>query len=458
MKKFVYWTTLVVFCFVVSACGGGGGGESSTTTNTTTNPDPPVCVETAWTPDPSTKDLGTTFTQTSNCGTPRSAVGTKPPTNSDVVFEIKRLGFAAVPANEKNVGIVWAINETGAALIPNWQSGAQTVVDYVNTVLAKTTTKQLHIEKFKVYPDNGYDNARNDPAFYYNNGFVAGRNNYSLQGQTIFTFIYTNLSQVPNSIRGRGVTSASAGTVRIGDVYFSIDVIIENATLSSLLGKAQVDANAHSVGHWEQSLFDYLHESGHSFDLNCDEGYNYVWTDQSGVLPNLGSYNARTEYPNDPMYMEMRLAFDLPAPAVEYRFNDFNSWLIEKNANMQYDCNNIGPGVPAKVSVKVVDVNGYAVVGASVKTFGAADNDPFNGQENMQTQLEDLTTDANGMVKLTTTEFKSIAFIPYGNWIAIGIKASSNGKYAGQVLTLTDLEKAYLQQGINDYVITLKLN
>ena len=69
MKRMLSWMMLVVFCLVVAACGGGGGGSSA----------PAVCTDTVWTPDPSTQNLGTTFTQTSNCGTTRSAVGTKDP-------------------------------------------------------------------------------------------------------------------------------------------------------------------------------------------------------------------------------------------------------------------------------------------------------------------------------------------------------------------------------------------
>ena len=36
-----------------------------------------TCIDTTWTPDPSTICLGESFTQTSNCGTTRGAVGTK---------------------------------------------------------------------------------------------------------------------------------------------------------------------------------------------------------------------------------------------------------------------------------------------------------------------------------------------------------------------------------------------
>lgn len=54
------------FMAMIAGCGGGGGSE-----------EPTACVDSVWSPDPSTVPEGQVYEQTSNCGTKRNTVGTK---------------------------------------------------------------------------------------------------------------------------------------------------------------------------------------------------------------------------------------------------------------------------------------------------------------------------------------------------------------------------------------------
>lgn len=79
------------------------------------------CVDTSWTPDPSTVCDGETFTQTSNCGNTRTAIGTK------------NCAVCNTQADTNCDGTVsW--NEINTA-ISNWLSGTYNWVD-INTMIS----------------------------------------------------------------------------------------------------------------------------------------------------------------------------------------------------------------------------------------------------------------------------------------------------------------------------------
>lgn len=435
MRKWMVFVSLLLVA-LFSGCGGGGSSGASGQTQQGT--------DTSGSNGNSDSDLTNPGNDNPETGTP----GTDPIVEQP---RIKTQSFTAIPQSQMEETVVFVTNDSFANAHPNWTMHAQVAVDQFNLVLAKTTTKHI-TAIFKTCPDNAFANAATDPTFHHDNNFSSGAG-----GTTIFDFVYTDASQIPEIVKIGDLRTANASAIVLNGKRYEHVFISESASLSILLGKAVVDLNSRSVGHYEQALFPLFHEWGHTLSLAADEGYNYVFTDQSGDLPNLGSYSRRTTFPNDPMSMEAWFTFDLPAPVITYQFSPFNSWLIQKNANHQYNLWEITQGIPSQVWIKVTR-GGAAVAGAEVKLYAAAKNaivfDNSNAV-NLRTVLGTFTTDAQGYVKLQTSRIWDMW--ENNEYIAWGIKAAQAGAHAGTLLTVTDLESAFLKDGINTLELSLQL-
>jgi len=89
-----------------------------------TTPDcTPPCVDTSWSPDPSTVCSGTSFTQTSNCGTTRTNTGTNPSSppcfKSHINLSPTSFTFSGVSGGLTPAGQTLNIANTGNAAL-NW--------------------------------------------------------------------------------------------------------------------------------------------------------------------------------------------------------------------------------------------------------------------------------------------------------------------------------------------------
>ena len=340
------------------------------------------------------------------------------------------------------------MNESFAQTHSDWQARAQGIIDHVNVVLNRNegNRKSYSVGRFMTYPDADFLKMAKGEIpenFFLDNGFSSDGG-----GTTIFYYILEDYHSIVQIFLGSGLPAPDFEK----DVYRSIDGKMKRFATAwlaegvddSLFTEVNPDIRNFYPNWYDLKTAGVLHEAvGHGLGLAAEDQYNYNFKDKTGTLPDLGTYTLglTDEYWGDPMTGS-------GGPASLWKFAPFNAWVIDKNANHQYSVYEVMYGIPAEIKVKVVDSYGMAINGAAVTVFGALDAKKTAHHE-MKTLLETLTTDANGEAVIKN-DFPD-------TWLAKGIKASHNGKYAGQYLILTDLEIAYLRQGLDKYVITLTL-
>jgi hypothetical protein len=423
MKKTkMNWLIAIFLIFMVVgliACGSGGNADTSApapTPTPTPNPPPPTPPPTPTTPS------------------------------------IKVDGFVAIPDDQYTESIVMVMNENFASSHSNWQTIAQVMLDEENTALNRTAgnKKQYVIGRFMTLLDANvvtmYENGP-DSSFYLDNGFTR------CGGTTVFFYLYDGIANKPSFESGglHHVRSSSDGRI-LEEVWISYDIASSPFT-NLVQGTLAYDIESNAL----------RHELGHTAGLAAEEWYRYQFQDFTGVLPNLGAYSRQVQFPADPMDSGVGVG-------VLTEFAPFNSWLININANHQYNLKEVIEGVPAILKVKVVDSANNPISGATVQVFAAlwgsvAANGGLISDIPVTSSIPLLNglTDANGEFLInsddTITSTHEGVTLPHKFSTGLSakiIKVASGGKVAGTFLTLTDLEKAYLQDGLDTLVITLK--
>ncbi|MDD5397021.1 MAG: hypothetical protein PHW24_03100 [Candidatus Moranbacteria bacterium] len=378
---------------------------------------------------------------------------TPPPTPS-------RLTLASVPAADLTDNVDVLINQSYVTLHPevtNELGLVLSMINDVNSVIIKDSSNKKHFALSKIipYPDSEFSTTRNNitgnPTYIRNNNSFVGNSNYT--GSSLVLWYYTGaggLSRdvLPKYFIDNGGGTAYAGYVVISGKTHGVSCIAMDGMGDYLL--VQRDSAPKYVNGFsshDASLRTVLHEAvGHGGGAGVPEQYSLNFTDSSGTLPSL-NYDFNAKYPEDPMSGAGVVEYNI----LQSKFSPFNSWLILHNANHQLSTRQIADVTKTMtIQVKVVDLSGNPVVGATVISYGAVatSGGSWGIAKNMTGgPLETLTTGANGMVKMTNRIGTS--------WFVEGVKAYSGSKKGGSVLNSYDMQAAYWMQNLDEYVLTI---
>lgn len=353
--------------------------------------------------------------------------------------------LSPVPANELGEAITVLANRPASDAIPNVAANVNTFVNDVSGVFAKTTPKRYSLDSFKTYTDAEFAGIATNPAFFKDNAYPS---NSRYGGTTIVYYLYNNVSELPALFTSFGhafMTFTSIGGKTYGLIYRA-----SYAPWSELIGR--VELSKLFPTRYDSSMYGFCHELGHTMGLGSPEWYGVTLTDNSEILPNLGSYSLRAAYPMDPMTS--------PVTWNGIQFNAFNSWLISNNANHQIDMWQVFSNLPKVIKVRIVDALGNPVSGASVKVYEALKNQVAPGgttglvnyyvQTDMslpEALLQDTLSDANGEVVITRD---------FSTRLAKMIKAWSGAKSGGVFMEVVELEEQWWKYwNIDSYTKTI---
>lgn len=364
---------------------------------------------------------------------------------------IKEKGFPIITDESKYIEPVSVIvNESYVLKYPDWKIKVQNAIDSVNVGLNKNpeNKKQFIVAKFETYPDKNitdmYVNGLGSE-YRYDAGYPY------CWGTTLVLFIYDEEKNKPAMFSG--ILSSNFHTRRavsdgrrINEAWIAYSESFSPFT-NLTLGMTWYEWSLESI---------YQEMVGHPGGLAAEEYYRYnlVW-DSSNVLPKLEQFDAQDYFQNDPM---------LGASFV-MKFTNFSSFVINRNSEHTYTAEQIAEGIPDVIKVRVFDRYGNLVSGAKVRVFaGLWGNAWVNVPVSAPILLLEKETDENGEVVINSddgdkTTFKDLTLThKFGPKLAAKIiKAELNGMYAGSYLLLYELERAYLQFGMNTYTVELKL-
>jgi hypothetical protein len=406
MKRIV---CVVIMLFLLSGCGGGGsdGGKSTLTVT-------PITTPTVSTTVPGTK------------------------TN---IF------LSPVPASDLTETINFLVNKDFADIHPELETNVRQIVADINAVLAKDPEckKRYALGKVITYANAAaLDTIRTTPDYFYDNKFIG---NPYVGGTTVVYWTQPDGGNLPKFFQG---STGLAGTNYINGKTYGFILIAEVTTNTILLGIDNLPKAVNGLSSYYVKLSTLLHELGHTLGLGAPEWYGLVCSDKSGTLPTL-DLNFKAQFSQDPMSSSDVWKYNIQ----EYKFSPFNSWFISHNANHQLSVVGVMFAAHNLVQpwVKVVDTSGAPVPNATVIVYGGIwyDNTGYSDvviAKNMETVLQTLSTDVNGMAKIINND----------PWDAKGVKAYRGEKLAGAVYTSVDLEMAYFQNDeANKYTYVLEL-
>ena len=354
------------------------------------------------------------------------------------------------PSENFKEGVTIVVNENYTLAQPDWEKKIKDAVDFINIILNRNegNKKQIFIAKIAVYPDvdigNIYDGGIENKKFIFDNKFP-----YSF-GTTIVLFIYNGENNVKIFNRTNGESFHRMRTFSSGkkleEVWSSFDA--ENSPFTNLRPED---------GGYERMMQNIIHEIGHASGLAEEELYRYFFNDMSEELPNLKPFCPwmRGDFLHDPMYSDF----------TPLKFSDFNSWIINMNAEHPYSGEQIAASIPEEIKVSVVDECGVPVAKAKVKVFAALWGDVWDNIYILDPiLLLETETDENGEAAISSDDSEkstykclTVSHRFSSRLPAKIVKVSAGDKYAGAYLLLYDLEKAYLQDKQNVYTLKLKL-
>ena len=352
--------------------------------------------------------------------------------------------FPSLSEDEYTEKIVFAVNEEYALYNPNWEYGAQEVIDYVNEVLAKTTEKNYEIEKFMTYETEEYESLP------FNEDYYTLTDGYE-SGTTLFFYVPIENNSIasdpPQNVLDSGKVNVAYYSIIDGIKYNSIWIVGGAAGYSLLEG--QEVAIQKNIS-YDQRMMTTLHELGHTLGLAYGEWYSYEFDDETNVLPYLGMYDYRYDiYPNDPM---------CAGNSEDWEFSSFNSAIINKNTKYTYNFIQIATYHAQKPIVKVVGENGKSIPNATVKVFGAKKNCFYCNEFDMSEPLQILETDSNGEVEIDNISAAwHLSEAEDTGWSAKIIKASDGNKHGGTVFTLVDSQESCITDGHDVHYIYITL-
>jgi len=349
-----------------------------------------------------------------------------------------------VPASDLIEKINFLVNEDFASEHPEMENNIFQMVEDVNAVLAKSgIEKRYALGEVMTYPNaEALYSIRNTPGYFYDNNFV-GNSNYG--GTTVVYWLQEKWGENAQFFNDMGI-AGGAGYTNINGKKYGLVYLTQLKTENPLLGKNNsLNAETYVTGlsMYDAHLSGLLHELGHTLGCGSPEWYTIHCTDNSGTLPNL-AFDQRNLYPEDPMSCADVVKYNIQ----EYKFSPFNSWLIDHNANHQVDNMPITiAAMEMKIQIKVVCSSG-PVSNADIKVYCGISSDGGGSGVvvNMETVLQQTKTNRYGVASIDNN----------GSYI-IGVKASCDGKNAGSVITMTDLQKCFVVDELDTFVLTLYL-
>ncbi len=343
--------------------------------------------------------------------------------------------------------IVFALNKEYADKFPNWEQEADKVINDINFVFAKSTSKQFKINKYLVYNDSEYTdlftNPENYPEYYQDVDNHGG-----------LTYILL-------------VHKAGVSNQELKDLYGSDHVNLAWTTYKD--GKRYpvlLQANSESINILlEESrsivISMPVHEIGHFLGLGVPDWYFYEYSDCTGISPKFSDYNLRKDpyFLNDPMAMSSQEDVDF------FQFNELNSTIINKNLDFKYTYDDVRTNWFSKITkVYVTDKTGDPIPNATVKIFCARKGCFYcstqckgvaygGGVPEGSSPEQTLVTDENGYATYNG---------PVGAWemsetanspcIAKAIKVYYSGKSAVKTVNFIDLQKNYILNNSNEHI------
>ena len=362
--------------------------------------------------------------------------------------------FPEITENSQYIdSISVAINDSYMSNYPDGKKRIQYLADGINIILdrQKDNKKQVVFDYDKIidYKDENIYNM-------FNNGlgqeYLPKKEHPSSAGTELIIFVYNDIANKPELYNGKNKTISNfhrtrtlSNGKRVEEVWIFFD--ISNSPLTNIIP---------GTDEYEEALRSIIHELGHAWGLADEELFSYSASDLSNILPNIGNINPCLRWDdiiNDPMF-----SYVLPL-----KFSEFDNWLINKNADYTFSAIQITEKTSAKILVRVLDRYGNPVSDVSVKNFAV--NWGSNISLKNPPLLSEAMTDSNGEVVFNSHDLKRVTY--NGITFSIGlssdvpiwmIKADYNHRlYAGCYITLYDLEKAYLQDEQDTFVVELTL-
>lgn len=484
MKKqvrLVSFCLIVLFFLAAVGCGGGGSdsGAKADTANQgsnsgATNPPPadpanPGSDTGTVTPPATDNPNGGTGTTNPPADPPSTDTGTTPPVDDvtpppvsdpapppttdpieDPPTTQNPVSLAAVPAGDYDEKINVLVNQDYASAHMDVAIKASAMVDEVNLVFAKNTKKRFLLNSVIIYQDaSSLESISSSQSNFIDNNFAG---NSKFGGTSLIFWMQDSISvatPAPKFFTDRvGNATAFAGGAYFNGKTYGALYLAQESGQNLLLGRSAFGSYLNGFSGYDAALGVLIHEIEHNLGMGIPEWYSLNFKDNSGTLPNLGTYDFKGYFFEDPLSSADVLKYDKQ----QNKLSVFSAWLADHNANCQLNAWQIAEAVKSMtVKVKVVDVAGNPIPGATVTAFGAvaSSGSSWGIAKDMVQLLEAKTTGVDGFVTLTN-DFNAA-------WFVKGVKATHGGKYAGNVINTVELEQTYWMLGSSSFVLTLTM-
>ena len=324
--------------------------------------------------------------------------------------------------------IVFALNKNYAERLQDWKERANTVVDRINLVLAKTTNKKYKISQYLIYDDQNYESTGYNSSFHVDYGSVGGT--------TIILLVHKD-----------GITTDDLRTISpVLKVNVGEDAFINGKTYHNIFIAMQESRNillnkAEEIDNYEQALELTLHELGHTNGLAVPDWYLYSYFDCTNTEPILPAYDIKLVYPKDPM---------ASAANDEHEFSPLNSKIINLNLDHNFGYMDVNKQYASSAKVLVTDTNNNPINNAEVRIFCVRKNCFY-----CSTSCKDNSgvVDSNIPEQVLHTDEMGVAEYdpPSGEWsfqedentkcLAKAIKVYYNGKSEAKYVNFLELQK-----------------
>lgn len=348
--------------------------------------------------------------------------------------------------NSSEEKITVMVNESYALkYVACYEEKVKNAIDHANIVFNRSdeNKKKFSVEKTITYSDKNVNEVYNGKVSYFNNGYS---NSY---GTTVVLFLYDEEESKPemfSKYNGFHRTRTFSNRKKLEETWVAYNI---NSSPFSNITSDDGDV-------YEAALQPLIHELGHASGLAEEEIYRYFFSDHSDVLPKLSSYYPWAQFQellNDPMFNKIS----------PLKFSSFNSWMINKNYQHEYGGEQIAEEIPDLIKVKVLDSLDNPIPKAKVQVFAALWGDVHEKVSVIDPiLLLEAETDADGEAVIniddsekSTYEGLTIMHKFSPKLAAKIIKVKYGEFYAGRYLTLYELERAHLQDGLDTYVISM---
>ncbi len=346
--------------------------------------------------------------------------------------------FFAVPNSHAQVAVVtekiiYAVNDDYVQLNPQWKTGAQDIVDYVNGVLAKNTNKRYEIKEFRTFDIAKWNQLAGDASYHYDNGFG---------GTTIFHWVETPNTKIKPDVHYSKLINVTSFNYLGGMPYQQLFLVDSHYEYTPLLGRSQKT--------FETTMVVPLHELGHTMGLSVPDWYLYQLEDVSGVKPQLPSFDLRAQYPNDPMSSLENLP---------YRFSDFNAAIINKNLRHEKTYLEISKITSSQIKVIVEDEAGQKISNATVQVFGGKKGCWYCQKIVSNPLIETQTTSILGeaLIAAPSTEW-TLNQDMNSKYIGFIVKASAGDLRGGAYVIGQQMQQHKFLTGDDIFTLTIRLN